>query len=258
MNGRGEKPMTIKDPILELLNTEIPEKLWHYTSIQGFRDIVTSKTIFATDLRFLNDREEFVHARKIANDVLEDTPEVDSNNLPIKEFLGRAINLAFNTGLLQPGRLQVFVASFTAAEDDLSQWRGYSHGSSGVSLAFNLKGFRPPSGTDTFVSFAPCIYDLSAQKEFIRQALNHFMQQIQDYWDGAFTAASQIKGSFSTKEAVIKEITEKNLKAPDFDKRLQAALMKTSADLLRITALLKNPSFHQRTRMAVSSSSIGE
>jgi len=45
--------METSDPIGELLNTPIPEKLWHYTSVKGFYGIVTSKSIFATEARFL-------------------------------------------------------------------------------------------------------------------------------------------------------------------------------------------------------------
>jgi len=54
----------------------IPEKLWHYTSLAGFQGIVTTRKIFATDTRFLNDREEFLHSYKIATEVAEANPEL--------------------------------------------------------------------------------------------------------------------------------------------------------------------------------------
>ena len=54
----------------------IPKKLWHYTSLAGFQGIVTTRKIFATDTRFLNDREEFSHAYKIATEVVEANPEL--------------------------------------------------------------------------------------------------------------------------------------------------------------------------------------
>jgi Resolvase, N terminal domain len=52
------------DPVDELLRREIPGKLWHYTSVQGFHGIVSSRQIFATDVRYLNDSKEFTHARR--------------------------------------------------------------------------------------------------------------------------------------------------------------------------------------------------
>ena len=155
--------MPVLDPIGELLNRQIPEKLWHYTSVRGFEGIVTSKEIYATDLRFLNDREEFVHARMIANELIEEMPERSSNGFRSRENLRKSVKIAFDTGPLQSGRLQVFVASFSAAADKLSQWRGYSHGSAGVSVAFDLTAMRPPANADELISFAPCIYD-SAEK----------------------------------------------------------------------------------------------
>src|SRR5258708_26283674 len=129
------------DPIVSLLNEQIPQKLWHYTSIQGFQGIVKSRRIFATDVRFLNDREEFTDGHDLAKEIVRETPEVASNGLTSRKFLGDAVDLAFNTGPLHSSRLQVYVASFTAAEDLLSQWRGYSYGSSGMSLAFDLRAF---------------------------------------------------------------------------------------------------------------------
>src|SRR5580658_10274652 len=68
----------MSDAVKELLNTQIPDKLWHYTSTRGFQDIVTSKKIFATDVRFLNDREEFTHARKIADEIIQEADEFGS------------------------------------------------------------------------------------------------------------------------------------------------------------------------------------
>jgi hypothetical protein len=51
------------DPINDLLTKAIPQKLWHYTSVKGFQEITTTKTIWATDIRFLNDSEEFTGRR---------------------------------------------------------------------------------------------------------------------------------------------------------------------------------------------------
>jgi hypothetical protein len=137
----------MSNPIDGLLTRPIPEKLWHYTSIQGFQAIVASKSMWATDLRFLNDYEEFIHARDIADKIVAESPELDANGFMNRELLAKGVALAFDSGPV--AHLQVFVASFSAAEDQLGQWRGYSHGSSGVSLAFDLRAFRPTAGIGT-------------------------------------------------------------------------------------------------------------
>jgi hypothetical protein len=107
----------MSNPINELLNRPIPEKLWHYTSIQGFQAIVASKSVWATDVRFLNDREEFKHSRKIADEILAQTPELDEAGFLHKEFLDKAVMLGLDSGPM--ANVQVFVACFSASEDQL-------------------------------------------------------------------------------------------------------------------------------------------
>jgi Protein of unknown function (DUF2971) len=238
----------MSNPIDELLKRTIPEKLWHYTSIQGFQGIVASKSVWATDLRFLNDREEFIHARNIANKIVSATAELDANGFLSREFLAKAVTLAFDSGPL--ANSQVFVASFSAAEDQLGQWRAYSHGSSGVSLAFDLKAFRPPADTGTLVSFAPCVYDLVEKEELVLHALHHFREEVGGYRERAFKAACDLnpeKRMSKDKEQVVKEFLEANpsKKAPSED--FQAAVIKTRIDCLRIAALLKHSSFEEES-----------
>lgn len=224
--------MEASNPIGELLSRQIPDKLWHYTSVQGFQGIVTSKKIFATDTRFLNDREEFTHALKIAGEVVEETPEFVANKFPAREYLKKAVDLAFRTGPLQPGRLQVFVAAFSAAEDQLSQWRGYSRGSSGASLAFDLKALRPPTDIGTLVSFAPCIYDPTSKKKLIQHALHHFMDEVSSYWNGTFEAAPQLQaGATCDNKPSLGEFIARIPNSSNFNSRLAEAMIKTNADL---------------------------
>jgi Protein of unknown function (DUF2971) len=236
----------MSNPIEELLNSPIPEKLWHYTSIQGFHGIVTSKRIFATDVRFLNDREEFVHARKIADQIVAVSPEFDADGFPYRKHLATAVTLAFDSGPLSD--IQVFVASFSAAEDQLGQWRGYSQGSSGVSLAFDLRSFRPPPDVDTLVSFAPCVYDEHKKQELLADALHHCKEEISGYWQRTFRAACERNPEMYTakdKEKVVREFLNANPNQKASDEDFRVAVTKTRVDCLRVAALLKNPSFQE-------------
>jgi hypothetical protein len=129
-------PIIIPDLIQTFWDTPIPEKVWHYTSLQGFLGIITNKSIFLTNILFLNDREEFIHAKKMAREMVEGTPELDGRGFGNKEFFERAVSAGFDYKD-EFGPWDVFVASFSAAEDQLSQWRGYSYGTrcqSGVRL----------------------------------------------------------------------------------------------------------------------------
>jgi hypothetical protein len=172
----------MSNPIWSRLNEEIPQKLWHYTSMQGFRGIVESKTIWATDTRFLSDREESIHAHKIANELVEETPEFGDKGFPLRDNLRQAVQFAFDDGALHPDRTQFFVASFSAAEDRLSQWRGYSGQTSGVSLAFDLFVPRIEVRVNGFGLLAPCVYDLKTKKECLSHALDHYKEKSEQIW----------------------------------------------------------------------------
>ncbi len=236
--------MSVPDRVRELLNREIPDKLWHYTSFNGFQGIISSKAIHATDIRFLNDRSEFTHAHDIAKQIAEEAPEFGSNLFPTAYYLKKAVDLTFETGILHPDRRQVFVSCFSAAEDQLSQWRGYSRGSTGVSLGLNLAELRPPADVDTLVCFAPCVYDLSGKKALVQFALDHFMKEAQQYWDATREAFLKDSGLSSlTNPAGIMEAVRKLPATAEFNKKVAIAAAKMRADLLRIAALAKDQAF---------------
>jgi hypothetical protein len=66
----SEKPNESRDIFTDLLppsmrahlKTPVPDPLWHYTSMGAMHAILDRAEIYATDARFLNDREELIHA----------------------------------------------------------------------------------------------------------------------------------------------------------------------------------------------------
>ena len=232
------------DPIDELLGSPIPEQLWHYTSVQAFHGIVTSRKMFATDIRFLNDREEFSHARTIAIEFIEN---MSAGNIAIgfKHHLRNTVDLAFNNGPLHRNRSQVFVASFTSAEDQLSQWRAYSHGSSGVSLALRLVAVREQTDAYGAPSFAPCVYDLGEKRALIEHALRDTIKEIEGYSKDLVELLTGNANMVLKDPAKLEEVFANDPRTSGFQNRLDAAMDKTSTDLMRIAALLKNPSLRE-------------
>ena len=230
----------VSNPITELLNEPIPEKLWHYTSIEGFHAIVKIKRMWATDARFLNDREELIHVNKIADEVVSAAPLLDVTGFPNKEWLSKAHRLAPLRGL------QVFVACFTAAEDQLSQWRAYSHESSGVSLAFDLRSVRPPEEVGSTVGFAPCIYGPPERKKLlVIEALRHFIVAVGDYYKTVYEIACRqdpAKRSLSDKAQVVKEFLDPNPTEKQLPESYVRAVAQTRVNYLQVAALSKNPS----------------
>ena len=238
--------MVTTNLVRELIYRPIPEKLWHYTSTQGFHGIVSSGNIYATDVRFLNDREEFVHARKMADDLVADSLEFGKNHFPLREHLRSVVDFAFKTDFLDPNQAQIFVASFSDSEDDLSQWRGYSHGTSGVSISFDLRNHRPSEESDTAVTFAPCVYEDAKKKALIHYSLQHFIDEIEGEWSQGAELFFKQLGSSKTKpsSAQILEFSLAVFSRPTLQARLKQALIETRKNILRITALIKPRAFH--------------
>jgi hypothetical protein len=237
------------DPIQDWVNQPIPEKLWHYTSVQKFQSIIASGNIYATDVRFLNDAEEFTHARKVAYDVIEKSPEFGVHNFPLRESLKWAVDLVFQSDFLNPNRARIFVASFTDSEDDLSQWRGYSHGTCGVSIAFDLRMHRLPVEIGSAVTFAPCVYLDDEKQGLIQSALQHFVKESQSKWIETIQSFVNKHSSNKTKPDTgqILEFTSAALKSPDFRVQLEIGLAKATKSIHSLSGLLKHRAFrHER------------
>jgi hypothetical protein len=138
----------------------------------------------------------------------------------------------------------------SAAEDQLGQWRGYSHGSLGVSLAFDLKTFRPPPNIGTFVSFAPCVYDPVEKEKLVLHALHHFKEEVGGYRERVFKAACELnpeKLTSTDKEQVVKEFLEAHPSKKEPKEKFVAAVVNTRIDSMRIAALLKHSSFQEES-----------
>jgi len=92
------------DAVNAHISKPIPSTLWHYTSYAGFQGIISSKKIWTTEYRFLNDREEFRHAKNLAQKLVEEEPEVVGVAFRAREELRKAVGIAFNTGHLHEER----------------------------------------------------------------------------------------------------------------------------------------------------------
>src|ERR1017187_1531320 len=161
------------NPIEEFLSQEIPDEVWHYTSLPALRGIISSGRVWATEARFSNDKTEFVHARDIAAGILP-ALYVDGHfpGMPIDD-LTKMLDKAFDEGALSPLENQIYIASFSTAPDLLSQWGRYAT-YQGVSIGFDLRELRPPAEWDIGVTFAPCVYEKAEQEYLIRAALERF------------------------------------------------------------------------------------
>ncbi len=142
--------MALKNGLFE--QPQVPKTLWHYTDANGLLGIINSGTIWATDIRFLNDAKEFVHfcevaARRISERLSSSILEPGSASvIPLKTLTPEqaaklreewsAVYERISAQLEKKQNNYVCVASFSAARDLLSQWRAYCP-SGGYCIGFN-------------------------------------------------------------------------------------------------------------------------
>ncbi len=151
----------------------------HYTSLEGVKGIWDSNSIWASNIRFLNDSSEYNYISNVLKDVLSERNDEES---AIKEYVKQFTSNDIGN-LSIP---QLFVISFSTVKDSLSQWRAYGSESCGFSLNFN------PTFINEFVNnfqdkcpfknvqLSKCIYKVELQKQIINELLDEYLVNSKD------------------------------------------------------------------------------
>jgi hypothetical protein len=72
--------------------------------------------------------------------------------------------------------VNVYVASFSENDDQLSQWRGYCPAGKGINLGFSASDFELPLSRQPF-HLVPCIYDGREQARIVRELVAQFLDE---------------------------------------------------------------------------------
>ena len=134
-------------PILDDFLLPPSHDLYHYTSGDGFMKIVEDKRLLATHISCLNDTSEVLHAMEKFKLKLE---------AKLKETLPTSLRRLFARfkEAVDAERIEnspIYVACFSAAEDDLNQWRAYGGGEGGYCIQFDGTELRKKDGTDAIL-----------------------------------------------------------------------------------------------------------
>ncbi|MGE0161201.1 MAG: DUF2971 domain-containing protein, partial [Gemmatimonadales bacterium] len=139
--------------------------LYHYTSAEGACGIVDSQSMWATDVRFLNDSSEWRYAVQLVRTVVGD-PAISKH-----EDWG---DLTDEFHALS--KMTCHVTCFSANRNQLSQWRAYS--GQGYALGFpwpylaTLAANLPLTGI-----FSPVVYDPALQRAALAKALSPLLAE---------------------------------------------------------------------------------
>lgn len=191
----------------------LPKRLvFHYTSQAGLLGIVSSKTIRATNILYLNDAREIEVSIELTRQRIEQlrTPASAKDN-DVLDAIASMITMASSTADYSES---TFACSF--CEDDgnnLNQWRGYCPEGNGFSIGFDLKelgrivnryGFR----------VAKCIYDEQQQREIINKYVDESLASIKasfsEPFDRQFAIQSETYSKFLRIAATLKQCAFKD------------------------------------------------
>lgn len=110
--------------------------IYHYTSYEGLKGILSSQKLRFTDYKFLNDPTEIEYCKKIILD------EMYNHDLGSKNF--HLINQFFNQ---LDAMYKIYISCFSE-NNKLSLWRYYADNGAGFALGFGKNFFQPSKEND--------------------------------------------------------------------------------------------------------------
>lgn len=131
------------------MGNEEAKTLFHYTDQSGLIGILSSQVIWASDSQFLNDTKELRFGFEVLIRELRTNSFAERGTLSQQEFTGSGaphIAAKLHTAadfLERSGQFGeehtpiVYVCSFSAVADSLSQWRGYGGNGGGFAIGFD-------------------------------------------------------------------------------------------------------------------------
>lgn len=223
--------------LIEAVMNPDPSVLYHYTSQKGLLEILNSKTIWATNIYYVNDSLEYEYAVELIQEVIDEylaplplvpTPGRGLPSLENKDVLGTTKRSLLDgikkTVSTLGSRYGVYVCSFSEAGDQLSQWRGYCANGNGFSLGFVTSQLRDQMVKYSF-ALVQCIYDKSEQIKIVKKIIDK---------------------SFSDMEAVSDKSEDiKKYAMAKLTEALANIIANTVANLLFVMTRLKHETFHE-------------
>jgi hypothetical protein len=151
--------------LTDLYDEKPTRTLYHYTSLHGLQGIVESRSMWATEIRYLSDAKELVQTLEIFLSAIRIRYQTSDAT---KRELFQQLETWLRDRLVS-GHL-VFISSFTEEGNHLSQWRGYSPLGEGVSLGFDPQHLRKIAQEQAY-QLGKCVYDYDLQRRVVQSIL---------------------------------------------------------------------------------------
>ncbi len=156
--------------------------LFHYTNQAGLCGIIENKSLWFTDVFFLNDATEFDYTFKLVKEELQN--RINDSQSRVLASLGEGMSnlVALSTAQAlcadyqsRLADLSFYVFSFTSKPDDLSQWRAYSDNGAGYCIEFDYTKMKNICAAKNIIR-VKTIYSDSDQRQKIREVIDEAVE----------------------------------------------------------------------------------
>jgi len=143
--------------------------LWHYTNGSGLLGILSSGTLYSTQVSCLNDSSEIRYGQVLFQKALTERIATLDGDERVKQFAVRYSKMIEEAAtVMTPPHAPspFFVTCFSSEEDDLSTWRAYGPNQKGYAIAFKAKQLFNPGNALLKVN-----YDANLHKELAAEVV---------------------------------------------------------------------------------------
>ena len=114
---------------------ENSDKIFHYTSSDGLKSILKNKTLWFSDIRYMNDMMEIREGIKAMKEIAEESESEDIRNITVpfyNEYLDKAADNLLNDN--------IYICSFSIGRDELPMWNYYTKDNAcqGYNVCFSI------------------------------------------------------------------------------------------------------------------------
>lgn len=143
---------------------QLPATLYHYTDMNGLLGIVKKRTLWATEIHYLNDSKEYAYAARL----LEEKAKL--RHASLGKVQSHVLSAFVETAKMV-AQTKAFITCFSEKRDDLSQWRAYSHSGPGYCIGFETSKLTKLVAEKNLL-FVPCEYDESEQSALLNALID--------------------------------------------------------------------------------------
>jgi hypothetical protein len=155
----------------DYFSREVSHTLYHYTGVGSLVGMARTKCLWASNIYYLNDSKEIVHACDVLKKVLDIRIAFGDSQSSEVEFLKQFLDWVNSC---RATIYNIFVFSLSEVPSLLSQWRSYTPHGKGVSIGFSQLELKYIA-EDSRLRIAKCLYETSEQEELLRSLIEKLL-----------------------------------------------------------------------------------